>query len=287
MEVMSRCSGISKNSAYYSSTNNLKRIWKRVPNDLLNASRMASSIWGSIKGIFISIISSTAFIERLSNGIFPVIRRKYTEEIRNYNALHTNGNAFKTNQSADWMEDAEITVENFPSNPDFRPGINFEHQYRKENSGSRRKNFRASESYSPGILTVQSVCKYPKFVGTSIMKECEGTITVLCVLLPRFQQEPKIFYYDDSCNLAKSIILRPLCVNDSCLIVSDRFHYRGHKRNIVCGSDRYDDKRFHSNSVLEFMNQQWNFSKSHIRFLSHNKPVTFLALRAIFVNIGA
>ena len=138
-----------------------------------------------------------------------------------------------------------------------------------------------------GIFTVQCVCKYVKLVCKSIMEGCEGASTALSVLLSRFQDLPKICYYDDNCNLAKSIILRTLRVNDSCLMISDCFHYRCHKCNIFFGPDIYSDTRFHSTSCAESRNQQWNFLRSHIRFLSIKNIVDFLAIRAIFVNIRA
>ena len=99
------------------------------------------------------------------------------------------------------------------------------------------------------------------------MDESEGTSTALSVLVSRFKVLPKICYYDNSCNLAKSVVLRTLWINETCLIVSDRFHYRGHECNIVCDPESYEDTRFHSTSGAESINQMWNFSKSHIRFL--------------------
>lgn len=35
------------------------------------------------------------------------------------------------------------------------------------------------------------------------------------------------------------------------------------------------------------MNQHWKFSKSHVRFLAPENLVPYLAIRAVFINIGA
>ena len=53
------------------------------------------------------------------------------------------------------------------------------------------------------------------------MDMCESTSTALSDLVSRFLVLPKICYYDNSFNLAKSAILRNLWVNETCPIVSD------------------------------------------------------------------
>lgn len=60
------------------------------------------------------------------------------------------------------------------------------------------------------------------------MDECEGVSTALNVLLSRFLWLPRTLYYNNGCNLLKSIILMVHWVNDECLILSDRFYYRTH-----------------------------------------------------------
>jgi len=185
--------------------------------------------------------------------------------------------------------DASIyqTGQLFPGHPMVRPSIDFGRSARNENESKCRKDYRASDTHSPGIFTVQCVCRYPKVIGVSVMDECEGTSTAMSILLSRFKSLPRVCYYDNSCNLAKSIILRTPWVNEKCLVVSDRFHYRGHKCNVVNDPDSYPACRMHSTSGAESINQHWNFSKSHVRFLSADNLMPFLAIRTVFLNIRA
>ena len=117
------------------------------------------------------------------------------------------------------------------------------------------------------------------------MEECEGMSTALSILLSRFKELPTVCYYDDSCDLAKSVVLRTAWVNDDFLIVSYRFHYRGHKRNLVTDPNSYGVCREHRKSGAESINQLWNLSKSNNRFLSQENLIPFVSLRAIFINI--
>ena len=180
----------------------------------------------------------------------------------------TNMEAVWMSIQKDWIAEAAKAGQIFPLNPIVRPSIDFGRSSKKENAQNCRKNFRASESHSPGIFTVQCACQYPKVIGVSVMDECEGTSTALSILLSRFKELPRVCYYDDSCNLAKSVILWIPWVNGNCLIVSGRFHYRSHKCNIVTDPDSYGICSQHRTSGAESINQLWNFSRYHIRFLS-------------------
>ena len=116
---------------------------------------------------------------------------------------------------------------------------------------------------------------------------CESTITVFSVPISRFRALPKICYGDNNCNLAKSVMLRTPWINDTCLIFSDRFDNWGHKCNILFDPDSCESTIFHSTSGAESINQMWNFSKSHIRFLIPESLIPFLTIRAIFIDIRA
>jgi len=157
----------------------------------------------------------------------------------------------------------------------------------QENARSCRKHYTKSESHSPGIFTVQCVCSHPKLIGISVMQECEGVSTALSVLLARFRRLPRVCYYDNACNMSKSIILRCPWVNDDCIIVCDRFHYHGHTCNSIWDPSNYPSCRNHATSGAEAINHVWNFSKSHLRFLRPDNMMPFLAARAVFVNIRA
>ena len=129
------------------------------------------------------------------------------------------------------------------------------------------KSYRASESHSRGIFTVQCYCRYPKILRLSVMSECEGVSTAISVLLSRFKHLPRACYYDNACNMLRSIDLRLPWINETCLIVCDRFHYKGHTCNSVCDPDSYLSCSNHLTSAAESLNNLWNFSKSHFRHL--------------------
>lgn len=119
------------------------------------------------------------------------------------------------------------------------------------------------------------------------MTETEGTSTALSVLLSRFEYLPRVCYYDDGCNMARSIILRVPWVNNTCIVACDRFHYKGHKCNTICDPESYLSCGHHATSSAESVNQLWTFSKSHLRFLRPDNLMPFLAVRSVFINIKA
>lgn len=121
------------------------------------------------------------------------------------------------------MVEASETGQVFPINPLVRLCIDFGRSKRVENSMSCRKNYRESDTHSPGIFTVQCVCRYPKLIEVSVMDECEGISTALIVLMSRFKEAPSVCYCDNGCNILKSVALRIPWLNDKFLIVSDRF----------------------------------------------------------------
>ena len=162
-----------------------------------------------------------------------------SDDVRCYNEEHWYGFGIDFPTDPNWMKEASRTGQIFPCNPHVRPAISFGITSKRENSENCMKNCKASESHSPGMFTVHCVCRIPNSIGISLTKEFEGTSTALSILLSRFKTLPKICYYDGSCNLAKSVILRTPLVYGECLIASDRFHYRAHKFNIVFDPDSY------------------------------------------------
>ena len=158
---------------------------------------------------------------------------------------------------------------------------------RSENNRSCREIYKASESHYPGICTVQCSCKYTKMIGLSVIEECEGVSTALNILLSRFKKMPQVCYCNDDCNILKSVSIRLSWINEECLIVSDRFHNRSHKCDIVTDLDSYGCCKPHITSNAEYISQYWMFSKSHVRFLSSDNLIPYIAIRTIFINIGA
>ena len=178
------------------------------------------------------------------------------ESIKNYTQEQKDGNSTLHSVRMDWLERAEATGQLFPSNLIVRPFISFGPGSRKENSESCRQNLQASKSHSPGIFIVQCVCGCPKLISVSGVEECEVTSTALSILLFHFKRLPKVWYYDDSCNLVKSIVLHVPWINKDCIIVSGRFHYRGHNCSAVYDPDSYGITKKPSASGAESINQQ-------------------------------
>ncbi len=119
------------------------------------------------------------------------------------------------------------------------------------------------------------------------MDVCEGVSTALSVLLSRFKVLPRACYYEKECNMLKSVAIRTPWVNEKCLIVSYRFHYRSHNCNIVTDPDSYSWCTPHSTSTAESINQQWKFSKSHVQFLASHNLMPYLSIRIVSINIAA
>ena len=218
---------------------------------------------------------------------YNLFEQNQTEGARIYNETHRFGIGLPESEHLSWLKEAQTTGEFFPGREQVRPGVYFGNSSRKENARSCKKNYSKSDSHSPGIFTVQCVCSNPKLLGVSVMRECERVSTALSVLLSRFKKLPRVCYYDNACNMSRSITLRFPWVFDESMVVCDRFHYHGHTCNSVCDPDNYLSCAQHSTSGAESMNHLWNFSKSHLRFLRPDNLMPFLALRAIFLNVRA
>ncbi len=114
------------------------------------------------------------------------------------------------------------------------------------------------------------------------MSECEGISTALSVLLSRFKLLLRVTYYDNGCNMPKSIAIRAPSVNESTLVLCDRFHYKSHSCNSNCDPVNHQSCSVHHTSGAESINQLWNFSKNHVTFLNADNLMPFL-LHAILV----
>jgi len=222
------------------------------------------------------------------SNFFLKFDERSKNDIRSYNARHRHGTTEMPVPCNNWLDEAARTGELFPGRPEVRPRIDFGRDGRsRENTRNCRKLYTKSETHSPGIFTVQCACRNPKLLGLSVMMQCEGVSTALSVLLSRFKRLPQVCYYDNACNMAKSIVLRVPWVNDDCIIACDRFHYRGHTCNSIADPDSYilcDDQ---SSSGAEAINHLWSFSKSHFRFLNAKNLMPFLAARSVFINVRA
>ena len=208
-------------------------------------------------------------------------------DIIEYNSTHRNGSGMSQSKWTDFLSEASKTGELFPGRPQVRPNIDFGATSKAENAASCRKNYSKANSHTPGIFTVQCVCSRPKLLGVSVMTKTEGVSTALSTILSRFKVLHTVCYYDNGCNMARSITLRVPWVNEECLLVCDRFHYSGHTCNSICDPDSYTSCNGHATSGAESINQLWTFSKSHLRFLKPENLMPFIAARAIFLNVRA
>ncbi len=130
------------------------------------------------------------------------------ESVETYKTKPQFGTNVRVESPARWLDEAVRTDQYFPSNPMIRPCIDFGRTKCTENSKKYRKHYRASDSHSPGIFTAQWACHYPKLIGLSVMDVCEGISTALSVLLSRFRILPKGCYYDNGCNILKSLAIK-------------------------------------------------------------------------------
>ena len=87
-----------------------------------------------------------------------------------------------------------------------RPNITFVGSSRLENVARYKKNYSQSDSHSPGIFTVQCVCRYPKLIGLSVMNEFESVSTAMSILLSRFKYLPRATYYDNGCKFSVATV---------------------------------------------------------------------------------
>ena len=182
---------------------------------------------------------------------------KQSGECESCNRQHRTGEGIPLHGTENWLKESQRTGELFPGRPIVRPGLDFGQDGKDENSKHCRKNYKKSETHSPEIFTVQCVCQYPKVVGASVMLEMESVSTALSSLLSRFKHLPRICYYDNACNMLKSVILRVPWVNNKRFIFCDRFYYKSHTCSSVCDPDSSISCSEHATSGAESVNNLW------------------------------
>ena len=274
---------------------NLFRTGQKIELSLSSAGRLACAIASAkldedsytLRNIAMVISDITSKAITVRHRFLESFEQNQAANVRLYNQLYRKGNGLADTADDNWLSEAQRTGEIFPGRPQVRPRITFGSYSRKENAQSCRKNYLKSGSYSPGIFTVQCVCRQPKLIGVSVMRECEGVSTTLSVLLSRFRVLPRVCYYDNACNMSRFITLRCPWVYDNSIVVCDRFHYQGHTCNSICDPSSYGECSNHATSGAESVNHLWNFSKSYLRFLRPDNLIPFLAIRSIFLNVKA
>ena len=117
------------------------------------------------------------------------------------------------------------------------------------------------------------------------MEECEGVNIALSVLVSRLATLPRVCYFDNACNLLRSIVLRCPWVNDQCTMMCDRFPYAAHTCNSNCDPSSHKSCSTYATSGAESLNRLAIYSKYHLRFLHTDNLAPFLAARTIFLNV--
>ena len=174
--------------------------------------------------------------------------------MRTYYNEHHNGTGRVLDEYDNWLKEASEIGVLFPGRPRLRPNINFSNTFEIQNSKFCRKHYIKYDKHSPGIFTVQCVCRFPKLIGLSAMVDWKGVSNSLSAFLSKFRVLPRVVYNGNACNAYRSIVLSAPSVNDRSLIVCDRLHYRGHLCNSNCDPTVYFRCDEHSTSSAESVN---------------------------------
>ena len=153
----------------------------------------------------------------------------------------------------------------YPGRPIVRPRVTFINGSRGEGWNEQcNKDYRHHASHSPGLFTVQCVCTRPKLLGVTVMRHSESISTALTALLTRFPSLPRVVFYDNSCNFARSVRLRLPSFFETTDVLSDRFHYKGHRCCSLFDPDSYPHCDELMTSGAEALNARLSASRSHI-----------------------
>ncbi len=216
----------------------------------------------------VAVVASNVIAQAMNSRslFFDHFEQHSGDDIKAYAIAHKRGTGLENRDASRWYEEACGTGEIFPGRPFVPPSIDFGTTSNRENERSCTKNCASAKSDTLVIFTVQCFYRYLKLLNVSVITKTERLSTVLSVLPSRFEPYPKFIYYHNSCNMARSIVLRSLWINDECTIVCDRFHYAGHICNSIAGPYSYTECSLHAMSGTESIKQLWAFCKSHLLF---------------------
>lgn len=174
----------------------------------------------------------------------------------------------------------------WPGRPLIRPTVTFKNK-KEDWKQECNKEYPNSSSHSPGLFTIQCACEHPKLIGVMIMDESESISTAISSLITRFSPLPHVVFYDNACNMAKSMSLRFQWMFHETALLCNRFHYGGHKCSSHFDPDAFRLADNIQKSGAEALNKQWKASRTHVRYLSPETIVTFLFLHMMFLNLRA
>ena len=148
------------------------------------------------------------------------------------------------------------------------------------------KQYVRSKRFSPGILTVQCCCDKPQLLGYIIMVRAESTALALTSVLTHFQVPPRVVYYDNACNLAKSVLTRAPWLLHCTKFVVDRFHFKNHTCSELYDPDSYFAMDLDRTTTAESFNARLEKSVPYLRFVKADNLIPHLSIRFALLNVA-
>lgn len=225
-----------------------------------------------------------------SDGHIQSTRQQQTNTwtVNNNNAVNNLKNHSDSGQGArdveqlasDELQEAQETGVCFPGRRSVRPSIVF----RVKDALNCSKQYKTSKTHSPGLLTVQSACDAPKLIGFVIMTQAESTALALTSILTHFGVPPRSVFYDNSCNLFISFMLRVPWLLGRTRLTVDRFHYKSHKCCSYINPDSFRQFDMQRTETADSINARIEKSLTSIRYLNGDNLMSFLRVRFSLLN---
>lgn len=169
----------------------------------------------------------------------------------------------------------------FPGRGKYRHDIRFD----KYEMFDCNKLYVKSKRFTPGILTVQCCCNKPQLLGYIVMTRAESTGLALTSMLTNFQVPPRVVYYDNACNLVRSVITRVPWLMHLSKFMVDRFHYKSHTCSEIFDPDSYYSMGQDKSTTAESINARIEKSVPYLRFLKAENLIPHLNLRFALLNV--
>lgn len=147
------------------------------------------------------------------------------------------------------------------------------------------KKYNTAKKHSPGLCTVQCVCKHPKIIGVIVMTHNETTALALSTVASFFEILPENMFYDNGCNLRRGIITRLAFLFRYFKVLIDRFHFKSHICATVFDPTAYPRLDYERTSTAESINAVLAETRKHVRFLRGSNLIPFLRARMAILNI--
>lgn len=130
------------------------------------------------------------------------------------------------------------------------------------------------------LISLKYPCRHPKIIGFALAREVESIAMFISTVLVYLNIPPRTLWYDKSCNMYESALLRTPFLSRYCQLVVDRFHFPGQTCRNYFNPDRYNLLRYQRSVAAEVMNSVLERSASFIRYLRWDNTRTYL--RVVF-----